>query len=113
MRPHLEQAREGERTKVIIEPFVGFFDFGGLDANEIPNDIDNFLDAEAALISQMILILRRLARIREAAGRRAPLPRSGNIGRNDPCLATQERNTNTAAPSAAWSAQRDQKTAYN
>jgi uncharacterized protein len=76
---------EDERTKVIIEPFVGFFDVGGLDSNEIPDDIDDLLDAEAALIPRMILILRKLARIREAAGRSAPLPRRSKVGRNDPC----------------------------
>jgi uncharacterized protein len=76
---------EDERTKIIIEPFVGFFDVGGLDSNEVPDDIDNLLDAEAALIPRMILVLRRLARIREAAGPPAPLPRHVKIGRNDPC----------------------------
>jgi uncharacterized protein len=76
---------EDERTRVIIEPFVGFFDVGGLDSNEVPDDIDNLLDAEAALIPRMILVLRKLARIREAAGRPAPLPRRVKIGRNDPC----------------------------
>jgi uncharacterized protein len=74
-----------ERTRVIIEPFVGFFDVGGLDSNKLPDDIDNLLDAEAALIPRMILVLRKLARIREAAGRPAPLPRRVKIGRNDPC----------------------------
>jgi uncharacterized protein len=76
---------EDERTRVIIEPFVGFFDVGGLDSNEVPDDIDNLLDAEAALIPRMILVLRKLARIREAAGPPAPLPRRIKIGRNDPC----------------------------
>jgi uncharacterized protein len=76
---------EDERTKIIIEPFVGFFDLGGLAPNEIPADIDDLLDAEAALIPRMILILRKLARIREAAGRPPPLPRRSKVGRNDPC----------------------------
>jgi uncharacterized protein len=76
---------EDERTKIIVEPFVGFFDIGGVDPNEIPDDVNDLLDAEAALIPRMILILRKLARIREAAGRPAPLPRRGKIGRNDPC----------------------------
>lgn len=76
---------EDERTKIIIEPFVGFFDVGGLASNEIRADIDDVLDAEAALIPRMILILRKLARIREAAGRRAPFPRRSKVGRNDPC----------------------------
>lgn len=76
---------EDERTKIIVEPFVGFFDIGGVDPNEIPDDVNDLLDAEAALIPRMILILRKLARIREAAGRPPPLPRRGKIGRNDPC----------------------------
>ena len=76
---------EDERTKIIVEPFIGFFDIGGVDPNEIPDDVNDLLDAEAALIPRMILILRKLARIREAAGRPAPLPRRGKIGRNDPC----------------------------
>ena len=76
---------EDERTRVIIEPFVGFFDVGGLDSNEVPDDIDNLLDAEAALIPRMILVLRKLARIRSAAGPPAQLPRRVKIGRNDPC----------------------------
>ncbi len=76
---------EDERTKIIVEPFVGFVDIGGVDPNEIPDDVNDLLDAEAALIPRMILILRKLARIREAAGRPAPLPRRGKIGRNDPC----------------------------
>jgi uncharacterized protein YecA (UPF0149 family) len=75
---------EDERTRVIIEPFVGFFDVGGLDSNEVPDDIDNLLDAEAALIPRMILVLRKLARIREAAGAPAQLPCRVKIGRNDP-----------------------------
>ena len=75
---------EDGRTQAIIEPFVGFFDLGGLASNENPEDIDDVLDAEAALIPRMILILRKLARIREAAGHPA-LPRRGKIGRNNPC----------------------------
>jgi uncharacterized protein len=76
---------EDERAKVIIEPFVGFFDFGGLAPNEIPADLDDRLDADAALIPRMILILRKLARIREAASRPAAISRRAKIGRNDPC----------------------------
>jgi hypothetical protein len=64
---------------------AGFFDIGGVDPNKIPDDVNDLLDAEAALIPRMILILRKLARIREAAGRPVPLPRREKIGRNDPC----------------------------
>ena len=74
---------EDERTNIIIAPFVGFFDLGTLGPHEIPND--DRLDADAALIPRMILVLRKLARIRETAGRTAPLPRRSKVGRNDPC----------------------------
>jgi uncharacterized protein len=75
---------EDDRTKTIIAPFVGFFDIGKIEPHEIPDDIDDRLDEDAALIPRMILVLRKLARIREAAGRPAPLPRRSKVGRNDP-----------------------------
>ncbi|WP_293813250.1 UPF0149 family protein [uncultured Bosea sp.] len=77
---------EDERTKVVLEPFIGFFDLGGPHPELGPSDSDASLDAEAALIPRMILILRKLARIREAAGRSAPISRREKVGRNDPCL---------------------------
>ena len=46
-------------------PFAGFFHLGGLAPHEIPVDIDDRLDENAALIPSMILILRKLARIWE------------------------------------------------
>jgi uncharacterized protein len=76
---------EDERTKAIIAPFVGFFDIDKLEPNEIPDDIDNRLDADAVLIPRMILILRKLARIREAAAHTTILPRQSKVGRNEPC----------------------------
>lgn len=76
---------EDERTQIIIQPFVGFFDLGDLAPDEIPADIDDRLDADAPLIPRMILVLRKLARIREAASRPTPPPRRGKVGRNDPC----------------------------
>ena len=76
---------EDERTKTIITPFVGFFEISNLEPHEIANDIDHRLDEDAALIPRMILVLRKLARIREAAGRPAPFARSSKVGRNDPC----------------------------
>jgi uncharacterized protein len=76
---------EDERTKTIIAPLVGFFDIGKLEPHEIPDDIDDRLDEDAALIPRMILVLRKLARIREADTRPAPLPRRSKVGRNDPC----------------------------
>ena len=66
-------------------PFAGFFELGGLAPHEIPVDIDDRLDENAALIPRMILILRKLARIREAAGRSAPLSRRNKVGRIDTC----------------------------
>ena len=76
---------EDERTKVVLEPFIGFFDLGGPRPEVGPSDSDALLDAEAALIPRMILILRKLARIREAADRSAPISRREKVGRNDPC----------------------------
>jgi uncharacterized protein len=76
---------EDERTKIIIAPFVGFFDLGYLAPHEVPVDIDDRLDDDAALIPRMILVLRKLARVREAARRPAPLSRRSKVGRNDPC----------------------------
>jgi uncharacterized protein len=76
---------EDERTKIVLEPFVAFVDPCDLAPHEIPTDTDDQLDEDAALIPRMILILRKLARIREAAKRQAPLPRHHKVGRNDPC----------------------------
>ena len=76
---------EDERTKVIIEPFVGFFDLVMFEPHEVPTDIDERHDEDAALIPRMILILRKLARMRETVGRPAPFARRSKIGRNDPC----------------------------
>jgi uncharacterized protein len=76
---------EDERTNIIIAPFVGFFDLGTLERDEIPDDIDDRLDADAALIPRMILVLRKLARIRENASRTTPFSRRSKLGRNDPC----------------------------
>jgi uncharacterized protein len=76
---------EDERTRIILAPFAGFFDIGRLEPEEIPDDIDDRLDEQAALIPRMILVLRKLARIREAAGRPAPLQRRTKVGRNELC----------------------------
>jgi len=76
---------EDERTKIIITPFLGFFDPGDLAPHEVPADIDDRLDEDAALIPRMILVLRKLARIREAANCPASLPRRSKVGRNDSC----------------------------
>jgi uncharacterized protein len=76
---------EDERTRIINEPFVSFFDLGGHPPNETAGDFHDLLDAEAELIPRMVLVLRKLTRIREAAGRPARLSRRRKLGRNDPC----------------------------
>jgi uncharacterized protein len=76
---------EDERTKIIIAPFAGFFDFGKVEPHEIPDDIDDRLDEDAALIPRMILVLRKLARIRETEQRPVSLLHQTKAGRNDPC----------------------------
>ena len=76
---------QDERTIVILEPFAGFFDLDGFEPLEIPLDIGERLDEHAALIPLMILILRKLARLRETVGRTAPLARRTKIGRNNSC----------------------------
>jgi uncharacterized protein len=76
---------EDDRTNIIIAPFVGFFDLGTDEPHEIPDDIDDRFDADATLIPRMILVLRKLARIRETAGRTTLLSRRSKVGRNDPC----------------------------
>jgi uncharacterized protein len=73
-----------ERTKVVMYPFVGFFD-GDLGARGLPADIDRLLDEDAALIPRAILLLRMLARIRETAGAPPPSARGSKIGRNESC----------------------------
>jgi uncharacterized protein len=87
LRPHLgSKLFEDARTQIIMGPFVGFFDLDRLAPNEISTDInDDRLDANAALIPRMILVLRKLACIREAASRPAALLRPSKLGRNDPC----------------------------
>jgi uncharacterized protein len=76
---------EDARTKIIIAPFVGFFDIGQLEPHEVPDDIGQRLDEDAALIPRMILILHKLARIREAASRPTSIARGSKVGRNEPC----------------------------
>ena len=70
---------EDERTRIIIAPFVGFFDLGHLAPYEVPVDIDDRLDEDAALIPRMILVpqARPYPRSRQ--------PRRNKVGRNDPC----------------------------
>ena len=76
---------EDERTNVIIQPFLGFFDLGELKPDEIPANIDDLLDEHAALIPRMILVLRKLARFRLENADAHRRPRKNKVGRNDPC----------------------------
>ncbi|MGA7803508.1 UPF0149 family protein [Bradyrhizobium sp.] len=78
---------EDQRTRVIMTAFVGFFDIGELEPHEICDDVDERLDQAAAQIPRMILMLRKVARSRETAARRASAVRvlGPKIGRNDPC----------------------------
>jgi uncharacterized protein len=79
---------EDERSQRLIHPFIGFFEPDGHPPFDIdkPDNRDEILDQDAALIPQTILVLRKLARMR-CAKQSAPVdnPRPGKIGRNDPC----------------------------
>ena len=76
---------EDERAQILIRPFVGFFDLEPDERGDLPEDIDAILDEDAALIPRMILVLRKLARIRQANAHAPPRSRRTKIGRNDPC----------------------------
>jgi uncharacterized protein len=56
---------EGERTQILVEPFVGFLDLDDCQRNETPEFVEELLDLNAALIPRMILMLRKLAAIRK------------------------------------------------
>jgi uncharacterized protein len=90
---------EDERTKTIIAPFVGFFDIGNIEPNEIPDDIDDRLDDDAALIPRMILLYEssRASAKRTAAQRRSAPAKSAETIR---APAVQARNTNAVAARA-------------
>ncbi|MGH7108083.1 MAG: SEC-C metal-binding domain-containing protein [Acetobacteraceae bacterium] len=67
----------------ILAPLVGFIDVG--EGFEPAEDIDNRLDWAAANIPRAILLLRKLAKLRD---RRATAPgptRQTKPGRNAPC----------------------------
>jgi uncharacterized protein len=76
---------EDERTQILIGPFVGFFDLEPDERNVLPEDVDAILDENAALIPRMILVLRKLARIRQAYADAPQRSRRTKVGRNDPC----------------------------
>ncbi len=74
---------EDERTQILIRPFVALVDLE-LHAPDDSANADAILEKDAALIPRMILVLRKLARLRQASP--APRPAHRNkIGRNDPC----------------------------
>jgi uncharacterized protein len=74
---------EDERTKVLLAPFIGFIDLDDPEPIERPDNIDEILDEDAALIPRTVLVLHKLARLRAS---KAPAQnRPTKIGRNDPC----------------------------
>lgn len=80
---------EGEHSKILISPFIGFFEPDEHQPLEIemPENIDDLLNQDAAAIPRTILLLRKLARLRSAE-QSSPVPasrRSRKLGRNDPC----------------------------
>lgn len=74
-----------ERTRVIIEPFVGFIDIDSSDTIEWADDIDDRLDEAAAQIPRAILLLKKIADLRASRPTRPQPTRRLKIGRNDPC----------------------------
>lgn len=74
-----------ERTRIIIEPFVGFIDIGSGDTIEWADDIDDRLDEAAAQIPRAILLLKKIADLRASRPTRPQPARRLKIGRNDPC----------------------------
>jgi uncharacterized protein len=76
---------EDERTQILIGPFVGFFDLEPHDPDALPHNRDALLDEDAALIPRMILVLRKLAHIRQTDGFVSRRSHRGKIGRNEPC----------------------------
>ena len=74
---------EDERTMSLLRPFVSSIILEKLEPDERPENIEEILDEDAALIPQTILILRKLACIRAASA--DPCRRRTKIGRNHPC----------------------------
>ena len=65
------------------------------------------------MIPRMILVLRKLARIREAASRPAPLPRRNKVGLTIPAPAAQARTSAAAvAPDPSAKSRVVKKAAY-
>ncbi len=79
---------QGERGQKLLRPFIGFFEPDGHPPFDIdsPDDLDEILNEDAAAIPHTILLLRKLARMRQAKQLEPVNPqRPGKIGRNDPC----------------------------
>jgi uncharacterized protein len=77
---------EGERSRNLIAPLIGFFEVEGQVPFALRDDIDAALDEEAAAIPQTILVLRKLTQIRhQSAPPRQSPTRQNKPGRNDPC----------------------------
>jgi uncharacterized protein len=74
-----------ERTRIIVEPFVGFIDIDSDDTIEWADDIDDRLDEAAAQIPRAILLLKKIADLRASRPARPQPARRLKIGRNDPC----------------------------
>jgi uncharacterized protein len=76
---------EDERTQILIRPFVGFFDLEPYEPGELRSNVDALLDEDAALIPRFILVLRKLAQIRQADAPASRPAHRTKIGRNQPC----------------------------
>ncbi|HZF33528.1 MAG TPA: UPF0149 family protein [Candidatus Angelobacter sp.] len=74
---------EDERTQVLIEPFIGFFEVDDGEPLEVPDDVDAIVDEGAAAIPRAITVLHKLAQIRHS--RPAAPARRSKVGRNDLC----------------------------
>jgi uncharacterized protein len=76
---------EDERTQILIRPFVGFFDLEPDEPDELGANVDALLDEDAALIPRLILVLRKLAQIRQADAPASRPAHRSKVGRNEPC----------------------------
>jgi uncharacterized protein len=74
-----------DRPQAVIVPFVGFIDVGKDVDFEPAADIDNRLDIAAADIPQAILLLRKLAQLRDRRVNPVHQTPRTKIGRNDFC----------------------------
>jgi hypothetical protein len=76
---------EDERTQTLFRPFVGFFDLEPHVPDELPANVDALLDEDAALIPRLILVLRKLAHIRQADAAASWPAHRTKVGLNEPC----------------------------